>query len=414
MDPQTGIILLRDRSKKERVGVSPIESCTNVQVNDRISDMVVVMEHLNETFWLEGSDKDRWAKFQIIWNGGRSQTRERARKLGSAKLEKYSKHGGDDADLSLGRFLCPKEKWPSKITHFNIKSLGSGAFGKVSETVNVHTGQIMAVKTIKRPHDPRKQQHFERSRAMAIEREIHYFKLIGHRHIVGFYGSNITNDKIEIFMHKKDGSLESLVNNWQGSTADLMATGRTALLHILSGLDYLDQNGLMHRDIKQDNVLYERRSSGYRFLLADLGGIKSEEDRRKSTFGATRFFAPEVVMGRGQTAKSDIWSTYVTMLWVWNVGGFRDRDRRNQLGDIRNIHRIAVKSTVYERGAYNIRAMAIWDPNLRPSAGEMLEKLNGTGVSHWSRWMNACQDYRNPLVQEMEVLTGFSFRSVMW
>ncbi|KAI0147776.1 kinase-like domain-containing protein [Xylariaceae sp. FL1272] len=411
LDPDTGIILLHDRSKRRRTGVADSEESVNKQINSNISDMVVVMDGLNHKFWFEGSDTRRRYRWEIVWNGDRHESRERAQELGRAKVKKYARRGRDDADRSLHSFLRPKEFWPEKISHFPLKKLGSGAFGKVSETVNVHTGGIMAVKLIQRPHDHRGARQFERIRAMAIEREIHYFKRIKYRHIVGYYGSIIRDDKIEILMEKKEGSLQSLVENWNGSTGDLMAHGRTALLHILSGLDYLDQNGLMHRDIKPDNVLYERRSSGYRFLLADLGGIKSEADPRLSTFGTQRFLAPEVFMGRAQTAKSDIWSTYITMLWVWNIGGFRDRIRRHQIVDTRDLYRTAVTTSAYEREGYEIHSMAIWDPAFRPSAAEMLMKLGDPplGISHWTSWMQACRDGRNPLAREMEVYTGVSF-----
>ena len=89
------------------------------------------------------------------------------------------------------------------------------------------------------------------------------------------------------------------------------------------GLEYLHAHGIVHRDIKPDNLLISRQKGGAGVLkIADFGTSYFCEEGSQKTAGTPMFFAPELCDKEGHAYEErhvDLWAVGVT-LYLWLCG----------------------------------------------------------------------------------------------
>lgn len=172
-------------------------------------------------------------------------------------------------------------------------------------------------------------------------------------------------------MGLKEGSLQSLILGG-APTSDIV------FYHMLQALDYLAVNGIIHRDVKPENILYVTLPNGdFHFQLGDFG-LCNTAARAYTEVGTRIFMAPEIQEGGKQTHKVDVWSLFVTMLWMLNVRQFRSSTPFKTNDDVNK----AILDASNEAIVVSIRPMAIVNPEERASAAQMLVELyNGNGLS---------------------------------
>ena len=88
----------------------------------------------------------------------------------------------------------------------------------------------------------------------------------------------------------------------------------TLLRSVLSGVDYLHSNKLIHRDIKAANILLDENGEA---KIADFG-VSAQQmttfGNKESFIGTPFWMSPEVIAKNKYNSKTDIWSLGITAI----------------------------------------------------------------------------------------------------
>ncbi|KAK2775939.1 hypothetical protein FQN53_002927 [Emmonsiellopsis sp. PD_33] len=289
-----------------------------------------------------------------------------------------------------------------KMRFVILGRLGSGQFGTVSKAIDVDSGRLMAVKILTKPDntmDSQKIFEWERSFRYALKREVEALSNLSHPRIVEYITSQGWDQgKVEIFMALQEGSLRGLIES--GVSGDKVA--RSVASNILEALDFIASKGVIHRDVKPDNILYMSEPPGtYKFLLGDFG-VCNREGSAATQAGTNQYMAPEMFYRGGgcQTTKVDIWSLFITLMWVLNDQGFREKVNCLSSGQVQDLAESAASGQYLS----NLKEMAIFDPAKRASAAQMLVKIfNGEGLTTRRSQIPPLYSDRTPTPREPHV-----------
>ncbi|KAH3761544.1 CMGC/CDK protein kinase [Pelomyxa schiedti] len=185
-----------------------------------------------------------------------------------------------------------------------LHNISEGTYGVVYMAQDKVTQEVVALKKIKMDQE-------KEGFPMTALREIRIQTLYKHPYIVDVkeivVGTN--NSCVYIVMEYLDHNLRSLMDSMKQPF--LSAETKTLLRQLLTAVDHLHSNWVVHRDIKSTNLLYDNKGH---MKLADFGMAREYGSPLKpmtQTVVTLWYRAPEVLLG------SDIYSTAVDM---WSVG----------------------------------------------------------------------------------------------
>lgn len=249
------------------------------------------------------------------------------------------------------------------------KLIGRGTFGHVYVGFNSDSGEMCAMKEVTLFLDDAK----SKESAKQLGQEISLLRQLRHQNVVQYYGCEMVDDKLYIYLeYVSGGSIHKLLQEY-GQFGEPAI--RSYTLQILSGLAYLHAKKTVHRDIKGANILVDPNG---RVKLADFGMAKhiTGQSCPLSFRGSPYWMAPEVIKNtNGCNLAVDIWSLGCTVLEMatskppWSQ--YEGIAAMFKIGNSKELP--TIPEHLSDEGKEFIRQCLQRDPSKRPSAAELLQ-----------------------------------------
>ena len=227
------------------------------------------------------------------------------------------------------------------ITHFYeiIKKIGEGGYGKIYKVKNKESGDIRAMKQIMKSKIPDIEK---------FQNEIKILSMVDHPNIVRLF-EVIEDDKYFNLLEElcTGGELLSKVKKplKEKEIAKIFK-------QIMSAIAYCHEKGIVHRDMKLENILFATESEDSPIKIIDFGlsvllgkkETKNENEtadlkkygfkRMTTKVGTIYYMSPEVIKGN-YDEKCDIWACGVILYTLLSgyppFNGQTDKDIYNMI-----------------------------------------------------------------------------------
>eukprot|EP00038_Savillea_parva_P030118 m.75616 g.75616 ORF g.75616 m.75616 type:complete len:529 (-) comp9006_c0_seq2:1310-2896(-) len=256
--------------------------------------------------------------------------------------------------------------------------LGQGSYGKVSTVLEKKSGITWACKEVAK----------ERADTMAlrmIDREIIILKKVAHPHIVALHEVYETPETTFIIMEicnggtLEDVAIKKIGDATEGEPALTPTDVATVTRRLVRAVAYLHDNGIVHRDMKLENVMMKTRGE-LDVKICDFGlcaFLSKDAANMSIVCGTPAYMAPEVLANQGNYSPlCDVWSLGV-MIYQMITGQMPFRPRYEGDTVIAVIKEVPIDlshpSFEDTRIAHVVQAILREDPARRLTAKEVLD-----------------------------------------
>lgn len=209
-----------------------------------------------------------------------------------------------------------------QVGHYKLlRQVGRGGFSNVYLGEHIHLGTQVAVKILKRPLVHRWRWQFRREARIAAS--------LRHPHISPVLDFGIWKGAPYLVMPLASGG--SLREVYRNGTAPGFETMLLYLEQIASALEYLHSRGLLHLDLKPENLLLADDGT---VLLSDFGIAEMSRQQYTLGIGTPAYMAPEQIQGHASNATDQYALAIIVYEWLAGrkpFGGTREEILDQQL-----------------------------------------------------------------------------------
>jgi eukaryotic-like serine/threonine-protein kinase len=205
---------------------------------------------------------------------------------------------------------APDEKIGQKIGGYKlVERIGEGSMGIVYRAEDLRLNRPVAVKVL-RAHlrsDPRQREQFLREAQAGAS--------LDHPSICAVYDfGSVDGCPYIVTAYIEGETLADAIRFWRLSPLEVIER----VIEIAEGLQAAHAKGILHRDLKPDNVLLASAADGsvqakiIDFGLARMSGV-SEITEVGRLIGTAMYICPELLEGKAVDQRADIWSLGVML-----------------------------------------------------------------------------------------------------
>lgn len=252
-----------------------------------------------------------------------------------------------------------------------LREIDSGRYGTVKLCEDLKTGEKFAVKQIK---NSELQQHRVLNQ---LFNEISLLRKLDHKNIIKLYrvyeDENFVSLILEYVPH---GNLLRRVLGEKVKNKEEIGLFTKNLLKVLK---YIHSFGIIHRDIKLENILMTSETGFCEFKIADFGLACYTDKTLKQKSGSPGYMAPEILRGISYSAKADIFSAGIIIYILFtSCSPFFELTQEKTIEknlkcdinfNIREFRSIPKDNLMF------LKLLLDSDPTLRPSADQALRIL---------------------------------------
>lgn len=275
----------------------------------------------------------------------------------------------DSWELSLSDWAVKTVKDSSFEARYElgVRELGTGCTGAVLQAFCRKTGSLVAVKIYRKSELKVGQMAHMRAERDALGG-------LKHPGIVRLEGVHESDKTVHTVMEQLDGGevfarLAEVGRFTEEAAADVAR-------QVLHALVYLHSRRVVHRDVKLENLMYERKD-GDTVKLIDFGFATklAPGEKLTETVGTLQYVAPEVLLNHEYDEKVDVWSfgtvMYTLLTGTPLFGGSRREIVKRKTGG-KVYYSTYFRTKLSEDAKAFVRLLLSLDPEARPSAEEAL------------------------------------------
>ena len=283
-------------------------------------------------------------------------------------------------DESISKILLKQIALQSdsvKLTELRmIRSLGHGKFGNVSL---VHNGtNVYAIKAI-----CRREANIKKRIASYLIWERRIMLCLDHPFIVKMVCSMKNDQFVFLLIEFVNGICLKELLNAQLKVFNMNDT-RFYIASLLLTIDYLHHKGIVHRDIKSNNIMVD--GNGY-IKLIDFGTAKLVKDYTNTIIGTPHYMAPEILAGKGYAFSCDYWSIGVVAYEIF-YHKFPFGSETSEIMEIYNDimysnFKFPFENDMFDKLNKFIEAMLTKTVNKRPCSLSKIKRMELFDVMNW-------------------------------
>jgi len=254
--------------------------------------------------------------------------------FGRKKTPSYTSDIGAEGDAFVAGLVQERSiaEMKKKYDTANAMEIGHGACGAVMAVKRIDTGDMFAMKII--TLESMSAETFDELRMeIEVQRKLDHPNICK---ILEYYGDKRKGKMYIIMELCTGGALVSRMKHHRHGYGE--AAAATLMDKMLSAIIYCHHHGIVHRDIKLDNMMYEGEAEDAELKLIDFGfacEVQAGRERMSDQLGTPSYMAPELWADQQYDSSVDVWALGVVAYML--MSGCRPFDHTNREEKMRMI-----------------------------------------------------------------------------